>query len=432
MIPRTVRRLLSITALAIGAASCGGGGDADGCGGIVEPVRVLTPSPTTLTLDVGASGQVGAVLSGGCATDDQTVRWATSDARVATVSAGGVVSALTGGVITITGTAFDNRTRATIIVTVRERVATTIDARPEVDTLSPLGTRTLTVTVRDQTGALMPSAPVVWRTLNAALATVSPAGLVTAAANGTALIEASTPRGAAADSLRDTVRILIVNACNLVRPVQIGTTVNGRFDASSCQNLFNFRAVNQYSVTATEQTYYSIRLNSGFPSSLIPLNLSSGFYGLATADTAITSLVVVRPGTFGFMVAAQNTDPRTFSVTTALNPDPRTTCAPTDVTTGVNFTTALTPNCTSRLVQILPALSPGQQVRITASAPGFPVIIELRNYDTRALIRRATAPTSGGTATIAFTNGQAFQFGVLTVSGGSTNVNDLVTIAIAP
>jgi hypothetical protein len=417
--------LLVASGIMIAACSTG---SSDACDGIIGPVRVLTPTPLTLTLNVGGASQVTASLSGGCPSDDRTVVWTSSDDQVATVDAAGKVKAIGGGSATLTATAVAGQVRTSVAVTVRPRVATTIDARPDVDTLSPLGTRNLSVTIKDQDGAVLPGAPAVWRALTPTLATVTSAGVVSAVASGTATIEVSTPR-AGADSLRDTVRILIVPACSLVRPVVFGTTVIGSIDASTCQNLYGYRVANQYSLTATAQAYYSIRLVPTMSMALVPLNISSGLYGLPTADTAITALGVIRAGTFGFLVTAPAQTPGTYTVATQLNPDPRLTCAPTDVTTGVSFQTALTPSCAQRDIRILPALGVGQQVRITATAAGFPVTIELRNFTTAAVIQRASATTAGGVATIAFLNTVA-RSGALRVSGTGA-ANDLVTVTIA-
>lgn len=426
-IPNQQRLTAAVLMMAVALAACGGGDSAQ-CGGFVEPTRVLTPTPTSLTLEIGANSQVTASLSGGCANDDRTVVWTSSDNAIATINAGGSVTAVAAGTATMTATAFGNQARTAIPVTVRARVTTTLDLRPDIDTLSPLGTRTLTATVRDQTGALLPSAPVVYRSLTPAQATVSVTGVVTAVAGGMASIEAATPR-IGADSLRDTVRILIVPACSLVRPVQIGTTLSGSIDASTCQNLFGYRVANQYSLTATEQLYYSVRLVPTITTALVPLNISGSLYGLPAGDTAVTAFGVMRPGTFGFLVTAPSPTAGTYTVTTELNPDPRLSCVVTDVTTGVNFRTAITPTCITRDIRILPALGLAQQVRITATAPGFGVTIELRNNATGALIQRAQATTAGGTATISLTNTQ-IRFGLLRVIGGSS-VNDLVTVAIA-
>jgi Bacterial Ig-like domain (group 2) len=419
---------LALTAALLLLTACGGS-DGDSCGGIIEPVRVVTPSPASVQVDVGNSSQLTASLSGGCASDDRTVVWTSSNPLIATVDASGRVLGVSAGSAIVTATAFSDRARTTVPVTVRPRVATEFDVRPGVDTLSPQGTRALTVTVRDQNGTLIQSPPVSWRSLTPNVASVSAAGVITAIASGQASIEGATPR-IGADSLRDTVNVLVVPACSLVRPVAFGSTITGQFDASTCQNQFGYRLVNQYSLTATTQTYYSIRLTPTTQASLATLNISGGVFGLPSADTAVTGLGVMRPGTFGFLVTAPTTAPGTYSVTTAIDPDPRLFCVPTDVTTGVTFRTAILPGCQSRDIRILPALTAGQQVRITASAAGFPVAIELRNASTSAVIRTATAAGAGAVATIAYTNTAAFPLVILKVTGGA-NVNDLVTVTIA-
>jgi hypothetical protein len=427
--PVTVRRLLPGLAIVIAVVLAGcGGGSTDTCGGIIEPIRIITPTPSSLTLDQGGSAQVTASLSGGCSSDDRSVTWSTSNAQVATVDSSGKVVAIGGGSATIAVSAFGGQARTTVPIIVRPRVVTTIDARPDVDTLSPLGTRNLTASVKDQNGVVLPSAPVVWRSLTPGTAFVSAGGVVTALAAGDASIEAATPR-AGADSLRDTVRILIVTACSLVRPVQVPGSFTGSFDASTCQNFLGYRLANQYSITGAAQVYYAVRVTPTVTTALVPLTVAGSLYGLPTADTAVTALGVIRAGTFGLLVTAPAITPGTYTVTTELDPDPRLTCVTTDVTTGVNFRTAITPTCAARDIRILPALVAGQSVRITGTASGFAVTIELRNNATGAVIQRATATAAGGVATISLTNPTS-RFGVLRVSGG-TGANDLVTVTIA-
>ncbi len=426
---RVIRIGAAVAAVGLTLAACSSD-NANGCGGLVDPLRVVTPAPTSLTLDVGANTQVSVSLSGGCDSDDRTVNWVSSDTLIAKVDATGRVTGVGGGSTIVTISAFSDRARATIPVAVRPRTPTTIDARPDVDTLSPLGTRTLTVTVGDQNGAAITGAPVVWRTLSPSLASVTTTGVATAIAAGTASIEASTPR-AGADSLRDTVRILIVTACSLVRPVPLGGTFSGSFDASTCQNQFGYRILNQYSVTTSTQAYYAMRLVPTAQSALVPLNIGASLFGLPAADTAVTGLVVVRAGTFGFLVTAPATTPSTYSVTTTLNPDPRVGCLTTDVTTGVTFNTALSAGCTGRDVRLLPALTNGQVLRITATAAGFPVVIELLNASNRASLVRAQATGNGATATINYTNLLANRLVLVRVSG-PTGANDLVAVTFAP
>ena len=213
--------------------------------------------------------------------------------------------------------------------------------------------------------------------------------------------------------------------------MQFGTTIAGKIDSTTCANLFGFPLAVQYSVTATQQQFFSLRLVSALRTALVPLNIASALHVLPESDTAVTSLVVVRAGTFGFLVTTQTQTPGTFTVITALNPDPRRLCVPTDVTLGVSFNTAIMSSCRSRDIRIVPALSPGQEIRISVTTPGLPVKVELRSAASGALLDDATATPGRRTASIVYKNGSRAQLVYLRVSGGS-NVNDYVPVTISP
>ncbi len=401
-----------------------------GCGGIIEPTRTITLAPQSLSVNAGVDTVVTATLTGGCASDDRAVRWTTGNAAVATVDANGRVSALAGGTTTVTATAFTDRATASVPLTVRPRTATTLRVTPQVDTLSPLGTRLLTPSVRDQTGTLLAGVPVAFRSLTPTLASVTNIGLVSAIAAGTALIEASTAT-AGADSLRDTVRVFIVTACSLVRPLPIGSVVSGRIDVSSCQNFSGYRAVDRYSVTAGTQLFFSVRMAPTAPMALVPLTINSTQHGLPAADTAVTAHVVVRAGTFNLLATAPATNAGAYTLTTQLDPDPAVACVVTDVSLGVSFRTAINPACPARDIRILPTLASPQQLRVTGVATGFPVTLELRNATSGALLQRAVATGAGAQAVIAYTNvitGQLVRVRVI----GAANSNDFVTITVSP
>ena len=421
-----------LTAVTVLAACFGSDDDPiNSCGGIVNPSRVLTATPTTLTLDIGVPGSITTLLAGGCPGDSQTVTWVSSDAAIATVTSSGAVTAVAPGTSTLTATAFDLQTKATVTVTVRPRIATTFRLLPAVDTLSPRGTRALTVTVTDQTGAAIQNPTVSYRSLTPSLASVSASGVVTAVANGVARIEGSVARTSAADSLRDTVTVSIVAPCTLVRAIAVGSSYSGRFDASTCTNFLNFPQVDQFSVTSSVQEYYEVRLTPTFTASVVPLSIGSGFFGVPPTSAPSFAYVVKRPGTFGLLVAAPAVTTGTYTLTTTRNPDPRASCAVTDVTLGVTFQTAIvTQVCPARLIRLLPQLQFSQVVRITARAVSFPARIELREFGSDVILATADAPTTGGTATINFTN-PAARFAYVRLSG-SPSSNDLVTITIDP
>lgn len=377
----------------------------------VTPPTSVVEEGQTVTLSAAVSGTVGIARS---------VTWESSNIGRATVSATGVVTGVLANadpvVIRARSAAVTTVVDSAFVTVLARSVPTVIDARPDVDTLSPNGTRALTATVRDQRNVVVANAPVVWRSLTPSLASVSASGVVTALANGTARIAAASPRTSPSDSLRDTISVLIVAPCTLVRPLQFNSTYNGAFDASTCRGAINFPMVDQFSLTSTTQRYYAVRLTPTFVASLVPLAIGNGLFGILPTDTAVTGLVVTRPGTFSLLVASPSTTTvGTYSFTLTENPNPAQFCVDTDISRGVSFDTALLPgSCQSRLIRILPALDAGQSITITATAQNFPVQIELREGTT--VLTSSAASASGGTATITFNN-TTFRFAQLRVIG---------------
>jgi len=363
---------------------------------------------------------------------DRTLDWESARPAVATVSAAGVVTAVSTGsaVIRVRARALSTVGDSVTIQVLERGIPTSMLVAPRVDTLSPNGTRVLQATVRDQRGAVLQTAPVTWRSLTPALATVNNSGLVTATAVGDARIVATSPRASGTDSLADTARVLVVSPCSLVRPVVIGATYLGRFDLSSCANYIGFALLDQFSVTTPTQAYFSVSLTPSFTGSLIPLNIGTAFFGLSAPPNAtIESLSVIRAGTFGFMVAAISGSSGPYTLATSLDPDPRRSCVVTNATLGVTFQTAVSPSCISRDIRILPFLSPGQRLRVTASAASFPVAIELRSFNTGALLASASATSAGGVASIDYTLVGGFTPAFIRVIGGAFQT-DLVAMTI--
>jgi uncharacterized protein YjdB len=387
--------------------------------------------PRTTTLEEGRSFTLQATVSA-TAGVDRTVEWESARPALVTVSAAGVVTGVSAGTVFV-------RARSRLIPSIVDSVAievlprgvpTTVTVTPRVDTLFPGGTRTAQAVVRDQRGAVLPGVAISWRSLTPAIATVSASGIVSAVALGEAVITASTARAVGSDSLVDSARVLVVNPCTLFRPITLGSSYVGRIDTSTCKNFIGFSQLDQFSISTGTQAYYRIALTTTFRGSLIPLNIGTAFYGQeALANEPVESFAVVRPGSYGFIVAAFPNVTGSYSVSTSLNPDPRTSCAPTSVTTGVSFRTAVNPTCITRDLRLLPPLSPAQQVRITASAPSFPVRIELRSFNTGALLASGAATQSGGPAVISLTWSGDFTFAFVRVIGSAVH-NDLVDVVI--
>ena len=116
------------------------------------------------------------------------VNWTSSADGVATVSAGGLVTAVMNGAAVIT--ARSGNVSATVNVTVSQ-TARTLAIEPEMATLTSVGqTIQLTATVLDQKEQIVADAVVTWESSDESVATVDARGLVTAVNFGTARITA--------------------------------------------------------------------------------------------------------------------------------------------------------------------------------------------------------------------------------------------------
>jgi len=172
----------AIVILALGAA-CGGATKA-------APVASVTVSLTS-PLGVGQTTQASAVLrdANSNALSGRGVTWTSSNAAVATLSSTGLVTAAGLGTATITATSegMSGSADAAVIVFPVARVTVVLTA-------SRVGvgqTTAAIATTFDGTGHSLSGRTVTWTSSNAAVATVSSAGLVTATGLGTATITAT-------------------------------------------------------------------------------------------------------------------------------------------------------------------------------------------------------------------------------------------------
>jgi formylglycine-generating enzyme required for sulfatase activity len=139
----------------------------------------------TLTLVATPRDAAGNALTG------RTATWSLSNAAVARISAGGVVTALAVG--TATASVVVEGVTATVPISVTEPVAV-LTVEPTQVSLEVGATQTLTATTRDGQEQVLaqplPRRPVTWVSTNAAVAAVSASGVVTAVAAGEAVVRA--------------------------------------------------------------------------------------------------------------------------------------------------------------------------------------------------------------------------------------------------
>src|SRR5437870_5084486 len=155
------------------------------------PVASVTVSPSSGSARIGATVRLTGVTkdSAGDLLTRRTVSWMTSNASVATVSAGGLVTGMTAGSATITGTSEGNRGTSTITVTNVPVARVTVT--PAITSLLMGATLQLTATPTDALGNPLSGRVVTWSTNTPGVATVRGTGLVTGSGVGAVAITAT-------------------------------------------------------------------------------------------------------------------------------------------------------------------------------------------------------------------------------------------------
>ncbi|HVH67112.1 MAG TPA: Ig-like domain-containing protein, partial [Gemmatimonadales bacterium] len=155
------------------------------------PVASVSISPTAMTGFVGQTGQFTATPkdSAGNALTGRVVTWSSSAPGVATVDSTGLVRAIATGTATITVTSEGKSATAT--VTVANVPVASVSVSPASVSLQVGATGQLSAVTKDSTGATLTGRLVTWASSNTSVATVSPSGVVTAKAAGTATITAT-------------------------------------------------------------------------------------------------------------------------------------------------------------------------------------------------------------------------------------------------
>jgi uncharacterized protein YjdB len=173
--------LLAIATL----AGCG-----DSVGSARPDVAAVAIDPDSYTLAPGGSTRLEAVLRDGAGNvlSGRDVFWASENPEIAAVSGDGVVTARAPGTVRVAASSEGRSALAQVSVVAR---VASITVSPERTELTPGGTVTLAAVGRDAGGLLIPGLAVQWSSSDETVATVSPAGVVTAVKAGTAVISAS-------------------------------------------------------------------------------------------------------------------------------------------------------------------------------------------------------------------------------------------------
>ncbi|WP_420448359.1 Ig-like domain-containing protein [Candidatus Palauibacter sp.] len=186
-------------------------------------VTVVAPAPTTVavtpdTVALAALGQTAQFTAevrdqAGRAMEGVPVAWSSGDTTVAAVDSAGLVTAVGAGETTITATSGEVSGEA--VVTVMQSAGSVV-VSPAADTVAPGDTLRLVAEAFDENGHRVEGAQFDWSSSAVLVASVDGSGLVTAVAEGTATITATTgdARGTAEITVENPDRAALVALYN--------------------------------------------------------------------------------------------------------------------------------------------------------------------------------------------------------------------------
>lgn len=181
-------RVRTAIALCLAALGCGGGGD-----GVTGPAPIATISVDLAqsSIVIGATTTATATLrdASGNVLSGRAMSWSSNNSGVATVSATGVVTAVSAGTAGITAASEGRSGTASVTVVVPPVASVTVSL--ESSTIGVGRTTQATATTKDAGGNVLVGRSVTWSSGNTSIATVNTTGLVTGVATGTANITAT-------------------------------------------------------------------------------------------------------------------------------------------------------------------------------------------------------------------------------------------------
>ncbi len=190
--------------------ACSDGSTGPDSGPVVDRV-VVEPAQHALVVGDQKAYTVRVLDAAGDEIEGRAIAWSSTSPHVATVSNGGVVTALAVGATSIRAVV-DGKSASGILDVSLAPVAS-VQVEPAVLTLVEGSQRLLGAVARDAAGRLLNERTATWTTTDASVATVSAAGTLTAHSSGTATIRA-TIEGVTAESFV-TVALAVVDQVEL-------------------------------------------------------------------------------------------------------------------------------------------------------------------------------------------------------------------------
>ena len=272
-----------------------------------RPVAAVTVQPSSATIDTGASVQLAAkvVDSKGRTLVGRVVTWSSSDATIASVSSSGLVGGIKSGSATVTATSGGKTGAASLTVTFTPPPVANVAVQPSTGSVDVGKTLQLGAVLTDASGSALSGRQVTWATSNAAIATVSSSGLVSAVSAGTATITATSEGKSGTASISVTVPPAPV-ATVTVTPSPASDTVGRTLQLQatlrdSANNVLTGRTITWASSNTSLATVSSTGLVQGVAAGTVTITATSeGKSGSSTvtvvaAPPAPVASVVVSP-----------------------------------------------------------------------------------------------------------------------------------------
>jgi len=246
---------------------------------VTEPVATVTVTPATASVQAGSTVQLTATPrdTNGNTLSGRTITWSSSNTTMATVSAGGVVTARTAGSATITATS-EGRS-GTSAITVTPAPVASVTVSPATTSVAPGGTVQLSATPRDANGNALTGRVVSWASGAPGIATVSASGLVTGVAAGSAVISATS------EGVTGTATVSVASAGGSYREPPGLTRVSDRvFDAKvedgwTDAGYSGFSIVTDPSAPRSPSSVGQARYPAGYASGSAPMHTEKRFGG---------------------------------------------------------------------------------------------------------------------------------------------------------
>jgi uncharacterized protein YjdB len=401
-----------------------------------RPVASVSVTPASPSVSVAQAIQLAATVrdANGNMLSGRVVTWASSNSAVATVSGGGLVTAVAAGSATITATSEGKSGTAAITATQTPAPVASVNVSPASPSVTAGQTVQLAATPRDANGNTLSGRVVTWTSSNYAVATVSGSGLVSGVAAGSATITA-TSEGKSGTSTATVTPAPVPVASVSVSPASVSVTAGQTVQLAATPRDAGGNALAGRVVTWSSSN-----------TAVATVNGSGLVTGVGAGSTMITATSEGKSGTSTVMVtpvpvASVSVSPASASVTTGqtvqLTATPRdasgSALAGRVVTWGSSNTAVATVNGNGLVSGVtvgsatITATSEGKSgtaaVTVTAASGGGTVLFQEAFEDTAFASRGWYDNTSPVTTTAQHTTGSTRALELHYTPGATTPVS---------